>query len=172
MGTFWLKVAIVLAAVIAGAVVVTNFLSRGVEHATDIERMEDLRRAQDAGLDDELAAAERRAEQPPPPAPAPPEPPPVRPPRTAEPPPGPVYGEMSEEDLVAAERLYQMAYSQYKIGRLPGTTFKKMVDYCRELFERYPDSPQAAKARVLMRNMPERFKKMYNVTDEEMGLSG
>ena len=70
---------------------------------------------------------------------------------------------------IEAERLYNMALTQYKIGRKI-MTFKKMVDYCRELFDRFPDSPEAAKARVLMRNMPERYRELYNVTDEELGL--
>jgi len=170
MGTLWLKVAVVSAVLLAAAMIVTRFLSSGVEHATDIERMERLHQAQDQRLDDELAAAERQAERPRPVEEAPAETP-ARPPQPVEPPDEPVYSEMTEADQVAAERIYQMAYNQYKIGRLPGTTFKKMVDYCRELFDRYPNSPQAAKARVLMRKIPDRFKKIYNVTDEEMGLT-
>jgi hypothetical protein len=171
MGTFWLKTAIVMALVLAGVLVVANFLSSGIEHATDFERTEKLMDQQDRRLDAELEEAEEEAkaaaEQPAVPHRPPPE---DRPPderlRAAR----QAAAEMTEADRVAAERIYQMAYTEYKIGRLPTTTFKKMVDYCRELFDRYPHSPQAAKARILMRKLPDRFKKRYNVTDEEMGL--
>jgi hypothetical protein len=171
MGAFWLKTAIVLAIVLAGGILVVNFLSSGVEHATDFEKTERLMEEQDRRLDAELEEAEEEAgalaQQPPAPRrPAPEQDRTVETVRAAR----QAAAEMTEADRVAAERLYQMAYTEYKMGRLPTTTFKKMVDYCRELFERYPDSPQAAKARILMKKLPQRFKDRYNVTDEEMGL--
>jgi len=69
-----------------------------------------------------------------------------------------------------AEMLYQLAVKHEKMAHLPMMTFKKPVDYCREILERYPNSPQAPKARKLLREMPERYRKMYNITDEEMGI--
>jgi hypothetical protein len=169
MNTFWFKIAILAAVVLGAAILLANFLAGGIQEATDFEQTERRMAQQDARLDAELEAAEARAvPEVPMPAERPQQRPEVTPLASRR---QPRFVEMTEEDRIAADRLYEMAYTEYKIGRLPTTTFKKMVDYCRELFERYPDSPQAAKARVLMRKLPERFKRRYNVTDEEMGLS-
>jgi hypothetical protein len=70
-----------------------------------------------------------------------------------------------------AESLYQMALAESKIAKKPMMTYKRMVDYCRQIIELYPQSPQAPKAKVLLRQMPQRYKEQYKITDEEMGLS-
>jgi len=69
-----------------------------------------------------------------------------------------------------AENWYQMAQFHKKSGRLPMLSYKKVVDYCRLIFEHHPESPQAEKARQLLREMPEKYQKRYKVTNEEMGL--
>ena len=69
-----------------------------------------------------------------------------------------------------AENWYQMAQFHKKSGRLPMLSYKKVVDYCRLIFEHHPESPQAEKARQLLREMPEKYQKRFNVTNEEMGL--
>ncbi len=74
------------------------------------------------------------------------------------------------EDEVQAERLYQMAVTSSKIARKPMMTYKKMVDYCRQIIQSYPNSIQAEKSRQLLREMPRRDRKMYKVTNEEMGI--
>ncbi len=78
--------------------------------------------------------------------------------------------EMAVEDEVQAERLYQMAVTSSKIARKPMMTYKKMVDYCRQIIQSYPNSIQAEKSRQLLREMPRRDRKMYKVTNEEMGI--
>ena len=75
-----------------------------------------------------------------------------------------------EQIDIMADRLYQMAVVESKIARKPMMTYKRMVDYCRQILERYPNSRQAPMARKLLREMPKRARKRYNVTDEEMGL--
>jgi len=169
MNTVWLKIAILAVVLVGAIIIVSKFLSSEVKDATDIEAAAERVAAREDQLQSQLREAELKAEQ----KKAQqtqvtqtPAKPPVAPTR-------PSGLEIAEEDIVAsveAERLYNMALTQYRIGRRTGMTFKKMVDYCREILERYPNSPEAAKAKVLMRNMPERYRQLYNVTNEELGL--
>ena len=78
--------------------------------------------------------------------------------------------EIPIEDQVQAHRLFEMALAQRKMARLPGVTYKLMIDYCREIIQRYPNTPEAPKARRMLREVPEQYRKIYNITDEEMGL--
>ena len=73
-----------------------------------------------------------------------------------------------EELNPRADSLYQMAQFHQRAGKFIG--YKKMIEYCRQLFEEYPDSSQAQKAQRLIQKMPERYREQFNVTDEEMGL--
>ena len=76
---------------------------------------------------------------------------------------------LSEEEKVDADRLFEMAMFHKKQGRLPGVGGnKQMVDYCRQIIQKYPDSEYAWKARRLLGTLPARFKERYNVTDEEI----
>ncbi|MHC4737740.1 MAG: tetratricopeptide repeat protein [Planctomycetota bacterium] len=167
MNTFWLKIAVLAVVVLIGIILVSNFFSSEIDKATDLEAATERAEAAEAKLQDQLNEAQTQVEQKKEQkdttiTPAKTSPAPTRPPQTV----------LDDDDIVSsveAERLYNLALTQYKIGRKI-MTFKKMVDSCRELFDRYPNSPEAAKARVLMRNMPERYRQLYNVTDEELGL--
>ncbi len=171
MSTFWLKIAALGVIVIIAVVLLVNFMSSGIEQATDIERMEKLAAAQEARLQAELAEAERQAEQ----AKAEqtqPERVGVEQPTMRPEPSKPQPDEFEQlEQNVQAQRLYQMAEAEFKIARKPLMTPKRCVDYCREIIRKWPNSAEAAKARVLLRKLPERYRKMYNITDEEMGIS-
>jgi hypothetical protein len=57
------------------------------------------------------------------------------------------------------------------IGRLPMTGFGLMVDTCRQIIQRWPDSWYAYRAKQLLADMPPRFQKQYRVTEEEVNLS-
>ena len=78
--------------------------------------------------------------------------------------------QLQEEDKVQAERLYNMAMFESKVAKKPMMTYKRMVDYCRQIINDYPRTFFAPKARELLREMPERYRKQYNVTDEGLGL--
>jgi len=78
--------------------------------------------------------------------------------------------QMPVEDQVQAQRLFEMALAQRKMARLPGIGYKQMIDYCREIIQKYPNSPEAPKARRMLGEVPERYRELYNITDEEMGL--
>ena len=163
MNTFWLKMA-VFAVVVVSLIVLVKFLSSEVEEATYFEKTAELMEAQEAELQVELAEAHRRAE--------------VAKAKQAEPKqpaasseePQPANDEERVATNLQAQKLYEMAEVEFKIGRKPLMSFKRCVDYCRELIEKYPDSAEAAKARVLLRRIPQRHRKKWKVTDEEMGL--
>lgn len=167
MNTFWLKIAVLVVVVLVGIILLSNFFSSEIDKATDLEAATERHEAAEAKLQDQLREAQTQAEQKKLQQDTTP-----APPKITSPPPTPPQTVPEDDDIVSsveAERLYNMALTQYKIGRKL-MTFKKMVDYCRELFERYPNSPEAAKAKVLMRNMPERYRELYNVTEEELGV--
>ncbi len=79
--------------------------------------------------------------------------------------------EITIENQVQAERLFEMAITERKIARLPGTSYKNMVDYCREIIEKYPNSPQAPKAKRMLGEVPQRYWKRYKITEEEINPS-
>ena len=80
------------------------------------------------------------------------------------------FKELSDEERVDAEKLFEMAMFQRKEGRLPGMSsgYKLMVDYCRQIIQKYPDTEYGFKARRMLGDMPARFRQQYNVTDEEI----
>lgn len=79
--------------------------------------------------------------------------------------------ELSEIDKIEAERLLNVAVPGRSIGRLPMTGFKLMVDNCRRIIQRWPDSWYAFRAKQMLAEMPQRFHKRYRVTEEELDLS-
>lgn len=95
---------------------------------------------------------------------------PGRPTEAAGPQPKPQFKELSIEDEVQAQKLFEMAMFHRKSGRLPVMSYKKMVGYCREIIERWPDSEYAFKAKRMLADIPERYRKMYDITEEEIDL--
>lgn len=77
-----------------------------------------------------------------------------------------VTEKLSIEDEVQAERLFEMAIAQRKIARLPGMSYKQMVDYCVDIIEAYPTSEYAVKARRMLSEVPQRLWDRYGITDE------
>ena len=86
-------------------------------------------------------------------------------------PPKPKLRELSEIEKVEAERLFEFALQQRKIGRLPGTGFKPMVDVCREIIRKFPGSEFDYKARRMLADIPQRYRKTYKITEEEIDLT-
>ena len=82
----------------------------------------------------------------------------------------PQFKELSQEDELQAQKLFEWALAQRKMGRLPGMSYKKMVDACREIIERWPESEYAFKAKRMLADIPERFRSRYNITKEEIDL--
>ena len=145
MNKFWLKMA-GFAVVVVGLIIMVKILSRAPE----------------SELTEQIQEVEEVLETP-------------AEPERAYPPPQPRLEERAEyledEELNPhADNLYQMAVFHMKAGRLPYMRYKMSIDYCRQLFELYPDSKQAGMARELLRQLPEQERLRYNVTDEEMGF--
>lgn len=70
-----------------------------------------------------------------------------------------------------AETLIENARAFFKIGnRLQYHTYSKPIEMCRTVIKDYPNTKYSEQARLLMRQVPERFRQRYNITDEELGL--
>lgn len=80
------------------------------------------------------------------------------------------FKELSPEDEVRASQLFEWALAERKMGRLPGVKlgYKNMVDHCREIIGKYPDSVYAFKARRMLGEVPKRYWKQYHITEEEI----
>jgi len=155
MNTFWLKVAGVVV-LTAGLVILVNvFLPFKSEPKPKPKTFYDLIESDDQRLraepqvkePDEVTESAEEQEA----APAKPE-----------------FKELSTEDEVQAEKLFEMALAQRKMGRLPGMSYKLMVDYCREMIQRWPESVYAFKARRMLGEVPRRYWDQYGITDEEV----
>ena len=81
----------------------------------------------------------------------------------------PQFRELSRAEEADAEKLWQMAKQQRKMGRLPGMTFGQAVQYARDIIEKYPKTEYAMKARRLLADLPYNAKQRYEITKEEMG---
>ncbi|MCF7956133.1 MAG: hypothetical protein K9M75_10050 [Phycisphaerae bacterium] len=77
--------------------------------------------------------------------------------------------EMSASDEYAASKLYENAKAFIQMGRSI-TTPKRGIEMCRELIANYPNTKYSEGARMLLREVPERFRERYGITNEEMGL--
>jgi hypothetical protein len=80
------------------------------------------------------------------------------------------FKELSDEERVDADKLFEMAIFHRKQSRLPGMSsgYKLMVDYCRLIIQKYPESERAWQARRMLGDVPARFRQQYNITDEEI----
>lgn len=78
------------------------------------------------------------------------------------------FKKMDEIDKIEAERLFETALTDRKIGRLPVTGYKMTVDNCRMIIQRFPGTEFDYKARRLLDDIPKRFVERYKLTDEEM----
>ncbi len=89
-------------------------------------------------------------------------------------PPEPVklyFKELGEIEKIEAERLLGVAVPGRSIGRLPMTGLNLMVDSCRQIIRRWPDSWYAYRAKQMLADIPERDQQRYRVTEEEKDVS-
>jgi hypothetical protein len=66
-----------------------------------------------------------------------------------------------------AEKLYRMAISLKETGNSSYASNRTIIACCRQLIEEYPNSQRAEKAKKLLQQVPEQFRKRY---DEEMSF--
>lgn len=79
---------------------------------------------------------------------------------------------LSEIDRVEAERLLNVAVPGRSIGRLPiATDYQLMVEPCRQIISKWPDSWYAYNAKRMLIDMPTRFRERYKITRQELDVS-
>lgn len=71
-----------------------------------------------------------------------------------------------------AEKLVEHARMFFRIGSrmTAAKSYGKPIQICRQVIRDYPDTRYAAEARLLMRQVPERYHERFKITDEELGL--
>jgi len=85
-------------------------------------------------------------------------------------PPKPQFKQLSPEEEIEAQKLWVWVENQRKMGRLPVMGYGQMVKTCRDIIQRWPESKYAFFAKRALGDLPERYRKMYNITDEEIDL--
>jgi hypothetical protein len=84
--------------------------------------------------------------------------------------PKPQFKELSPEQEIEAQKLWNWVENQRKMGRLPVMGYGQMVKGCRDIIQRWPESKYAFFAKRALADLPERYRQMYNITDEEIDL--
>jgi hypothetical protein len=176
MNTFWLKIAGAAVGIVLAIVLISALTSRTDPTPKESEK----------GIGDQWEEDERRLRAEPqfkeqPKTSAPTQPPSktveqtLQPGRAIEqtPPaeqPKPRFKKLNEIEEAQAQRLWEWVVNQRKMGRLPVMGYKKMVDTCREIIQRWPESIYAFQAKRALADLPPRYHKMYNITKEEIDL--
>ena len=78
------------------------------------------------------------------------------------------YRQLSEEEDIQAQKLLEQAIFHRKEVRLGGMGAKYMVDFCREIIQKYPGTIYEEKARLMLGDIPERFRDRFHITPEEI----
>ena len=80
------------------------------------------------------------------------------------------FKKLSPEDEVQAQQMWEWVKTQRKMSRLPVMGYGQMVETCRNIIRRWPESKYAFYAKRALADLPERYQKMYNITKEEIDL--
>jgi len=81
------------------------------------------------------------------------------------------FSTLSIEDQYEAEKLLEEAAMHIEACRkIRGKSPRQGIEACREVLEKYPNTPYADKARDWLRRVPERYREDYEITDEELGV--
>jgi hypothetical protein len=171
----WFKIAIVIAVVVVLIVLVGKFLPSGPKSPPqpektfyDVAKEDDKRLRAEPNIKDVTASK-------PPVASGVERPAPVQPAQRNETQPVAEaklkFKELSEDEQVGAEELFEMAITSRKMGRLPMITYGQMVNYCRQIIQRFPGSEFDFKARRMLADIPEEYRSRYKITPEEIDLS-
>jgi len=168
MNTVWLKIVGLAVAVIVGLIILINVFTssepepepkpeeKGFYAVAEQDKKRLLTEPQPVKEDQNQPADNREATKPVQPA--------VEPTQL-------YFKPLSEIETIEAEKLLNVAVPGRSIGRLPMTGFKLMVDNCRQIISRWPDSSYAYKAQQMLIEMPPRFRERYRITEEELDIS-
>jgi len=83
----------------------------------------------------------------------------------------PKFKALSPEEEIEAQQKWEWVVTQRKMARLPVMGYKQMVDTCREIIQRWPQSKYAFLAKRALADLPEKYHTMYNITKEETNIS-
>ena len=179
MNTFWLKIAglAVLAVVV---IVLVSVFTSGTDSEPEkpaktfydqAEEDKEKFLAKPQALDTQEAPTVAKSEQTPAKTEGVESVPPV--PKPAEPPKPTIlyFKPLSEIDTIEAERLLSVAVPGRSIGRLPMTGYNLMLDNCRQIIRKWPDSWYAFRAKQLLADLPERYQTRYRITKKELDVS-
>lgn len=165
MNTFWLKVVGIVVAVVGVIILVNALLPKSEPEPQktvyDVWEKDDKRLRAEPLLNEPTTSPNQ---------PMQPQEQQVTPQTVTVEPPEPKFKELSEEEKIEAERLWEWVVTQRKMGRLPMMGYKQMVDTCREIIRRWPDSKYAFMARRALADIPERYREVYHITKEEIDL--
>jgi len=159
MNTFWLKIAGVTVIIVVVVVLIGVFSSSTPPPAPQVPSEPPAKTIYEQwDRDDKRLRAE---------------PEPIVPPQTSPSaqPRQPQFKKLSMEDEIEAQRKWEWVVNQRKMARLPIMSPKQMVDTCREIIQRWPESKYAFLAKRALADLPERYHTMYNITKEEMDVS-
>jgi type IV secretory pathway VirB10-like protein len=171
MNTIWLKI-VGLVVLIVAVIVLISFFTSGTDSGPN-EPKETEQPAKNIyeqwDKDDKELLAEPQYKEPPAPNQ------PVQPSNQVAPAqpveqPKPQFKELDPEDEIEAQKLWIWVENQRKMGRLPVMGYGQMVKGCRDIIQRWPESKYAFFAKRALADLPERYRKMYNITDEEIDL--
>ena len=83
------------------------------------------------------------------------------------------FTELSEIDKIEAEELLNVAVPARSMTRLPmgPIGLVLMVQNCRRIIEKWPDSWYAYRAKQMLADIPQRYQKSKNITEEELDTS-
>ena len=167
MKMFWLKTAVVAVIVVGVVILVSTFTSSSKSRSQPQPRaekktiydvwQEDQKRLLAEPQPQELQAAAESVQ--------PGDEPPTEPAL-------PEFRELSEIEQIDAERLLNVALQHRKMGRMGGIGLNTMVDCCRQIIQKYPDTVYAFKAKRMLADIPERYRAHYNISQQELDLGG
>jgi type IV secretory pathway VirB10-like protein len=162
MNTFWLKVAGVIVLIVALVVVISRFSGskegQKAQPGPKEKTVGDVWRADDKRLRAEpnkpaqppsgqqAAGGQAATEQPKPMQ----------------------FKALTEEEQAGAEQLFELAITQRKMARLPGMSYGLMVNYCRDIIQKYPGSEFDYKARRMLGEVPRDHWERFKITEEEI----
>jgi len=78
------------------------------------------------------------------------------------------FKELTEEERAGAEQLFEMAITSRKMARLPGLSYGQMVNYCRDIIQKYPGSEFDYKARRMLGEVPRQQWERFHITEQEI----
>ena len=159
MNTIWLKIAAAIVVVVVAIVLFSKIANHKSEPAVPDKTVGDMWREDEKRLRAEPNVVESNV--------------PVQPAAgqqaaIAE---QPKFRELTEEEKAGASQLFEMAITQRKMGRLPGMRYGLMVQYCRQIIEKYPGSEYAYKAKRMLADIPASDRERYHITDDEINLN-